>query len=232
MPKARFDLHLHTEYSPDCDTAIDAIEPHCLKQGLTGLAVTDHDTIEGALRLRDRAKTLRVIVGQEVTTRDGDIVGLFLNERVPPRTPALEAISAIHAQGGIAYLPHPFDKRKARQSGGASLSGIIKDVDIVEAFNGKVGRERYNTLAAEYAQKHHKTVGGGSDAHDLRAIGTVYNEWDEAVPFATPQEFLARMQTAHIVGTRRSPLHGVWIIGRRPFSLALRRLRQKQKNGT
>ena len=142
MLLARFDLHLHTEFSPDCDTALTGIEAHCLAVGLTGIAVTDHDTIEGALRLRDRVKTLKIIVSEEITSRDGDVVGLFLRERVPPKLSAVETIAAIHAQGGLAYLPHPFDKERARKSGGASLSEIIGAVDIVETFNGKVGARK------------------------------------------------------------------------------------------
>ena len=227
MPLNRFDLHLHTEFSPDCDTALAGIEAHCFAMGLTGIAVTDHDTIEGGLRLRDKAKTLQIIVSEEITTRDGDVVGLFLRERIPPKLSALETIAAIHAQNGLAYLPHPFDKQRARKSGGASLSEIIGPVDIVETFNGKVGRERYNTLAAEYALANHKIAGGGSDAHSLRAIGTVYNEIElpENYAYDDAQIFLEAMKTARIVGERRSPLGGLVVIGRRPITLALRRLR-------
>src|SRR5580693_442815 len=115
MALSRFDLHLHTEYSPDCDTSLERIEAHCLAQGLTGLAVTDHNTLEGALRLRDRVKSLQVIVGEEVSTRDGDVIGLFLREPIPPRLSALETMDAIHAQGGLVYLPHPFDRAHARR---------------------------------------------------------------------------------------------------------------------
>ena len=231
MTTARFDLHLHTEYSPDCDTPLPAVEAHCLALGLTGIAVTDHDTIEGALRLRDRTKALHILIAEEVSTRDGDVIGLFLKEKIAPRMSAAETIQAIHAQGGLAYLPHPFDRRKARQSGGASLSSIIADVDIVETFNGKVGRERYNVLAADYARKHGKTAGGGSDAHSLRAIGTVQNaiELPEGYTYDDPQIFLRAMSRAQITGRRRSPLGGWFIYGRRPFSLALRRLRGIQK---
>ena len=222
-----FDLHLHTEFSPDCDTALAGIEAHCLAVGLTGIAVTDHDTIEGALRLRDRVKTLEIIVSEEITTRDGDIIGLFLRERIPPKLSAVETIAAIHAQGGLAYLPHPFDKQRARQTGGASLAEIIGAVDIVETFNGKVGKASYNTLAADYALKHHKIAGGGSDAHTLGAIGTVYNEIElpENYDYSDPQIFLRAMKAARIVGKRRSPLGGLFVIGRRPITLALRRLR-------
>lgn len=227
MPLGRFDLHLHTEFSPDCDTALAGIEAHCLAVGLTGIAVTDHDTIEGALRLRDRVKTLQIIVSEEITTRDGDVVGLFLRERIPPKLSAIETIAAVHAQGGLAYLPHPFDKQRARKTGGASLSEIIKPVDIVETFNGKVGRASYNTLAADYALKNRKIAGGGSDAHTLRSIGTVYNEIELPTDYDydDAQIFLQAMQSARIVGKRRSPLGGLFVIGRRPITLALRRLR-------
>src|SRR5256885_991040 len=95
--RVRYDLHLHTEYSPDSDTALAAIEKHALAQGLTGLAVTDHDALEGALRLQECVRTLHVIIGEEVTTRDGDVIGLFLRERIPPGMSALDTMQAIHA---------------------------------------------------------------------------------------------------------------------------------------
>jgi predicted metal-dependent phosphoesterase TrpH len=226
MPICRFDLHLHTEFSPDCDTDIHAIEAHCLKRGLTGLAVTDHDTITGALKLRDIAKKIQVIIGEEVSTRDGDVVGLFMRETVKPRMSALETMQAIHAQGGLVYLPHPFDKKRARRNGGASLLEVIDHIDIIEIFNGKVGSDRYNEMAAQFAHRHHKTGGGGSDAHDLNAIGTVTNELELPDNF-TPPQFARAMMTANIIGTRRSKLGGVLVIGRRPFSLALRKLRKR-----
>lgn len=229
---ACFDLHLHTEYSPDCDTSLARIEAHCLARGLTGIAVTDHDTMEGALRLRDRVASLQVIVGEEVSSRDGDVVGLFLSERVPPRLSALETMQAIHAQGGLVYLPHPFDKARARRNGGASLAVLMPHVDLVETFNSKVGRDRYNQLAQEMAERYGKTAAGGSDAHTLSDIGSVTNtftgEFSPSVPDAAAV-FLKAMSTAHIVGRRRSKLGGLVVIGRRPFSLAWRRLRSRPR---
>ena len=231
MPLCRLDLHLHTQFSHDCDTDIPVIEAHCLRQGLTGLAVTDHNTIKGAIKLRDSVKSIRVIVAEEVSTRDGDVIGLFLQEEIKseainPKITALEAMKAIHEQGGLVYLPHPFDRQRARKTKGASLSGLIDQVDIVEAFNGKVSRSEYNNMAAEYALHHHKITGGGSDAHDLRAIGSVYNELELPNDF-TPGQFLEGMATAKIVGTRRSKMGSFLVIGRRPFSMALRHLRKK-----
>jgi predicted metal-dependent phosphoesterase TrpH len=226
MAKVRYDLHLHTEYSPDCDTALDAIEAHALRRGLTGLAVTDHNTIIGALKLRERVKTLTVIVGEEVSTQDGDVIGLFLREHIPPKMSGLETMHAIHAQGGLVYLPHPFDKQKARRTGGASLSALLEAVDIVETFNGKVGRDRYNLLATEFAARHGKIAGGGSDAHNLRAIGTVLNEFEAPANLSDPSLFLQALAAGHIVGQRRSPLTGWLVRGRRPLSMAWRRLRE------
>ncbi len=227
----RYDLHLHTEFSPDCDTAVSKIEAHCLAHGLTGIAVTDHDTISGALKLRDSAKNIHVIVGEEVTSSDGDIIGLFLHERIPPGMSGVKTIQAIHEQGGIVYLPHPFDRTRVRRSGGASLSSIIDGVDIVEAFNGKVGQASYNTMAAEYALKNDKLRAGGSDAHSLQAIGTVTNEFtlpdDLAPDRMTPEFFLTALHSNLIRGRRRSKIGGAFIIGRRPFSLAWRRLRRR-----
>lgn len=232
MPLARYDLHLHTEVSPDCDTAISAIEAHCLALGLTGIAVTDHDSLEGALRLRDRAKKLHIIIAEEISTRDGDVIGLFLKERIPPKLSALDTMQAIHAQGGLVYLPHPFDKPRARRNGGASLHVLAPQIDIVETFNGKIGRGHYNTLAADFAARHGKIAAGGSDAHTLGAIGTVVNEFEGLTETDSPAAFLEGLRKAHIVGKRRSPMSG-WIArGRRPLTLALRRLREKKVNNS
>ncbi|HLV79579.1 MAG TPA: PHP domain-containing protein [Chthonomonadaceae bacterium] len=226
--RVSYDLHLHTEYSPDCDTPLERIEAHCLALGLTGIAVTDHNAIEGALRLRDRARTLKVIVGEEVSTLDGDVIGLFLTERIPPRMPAILTMEAIHAQGGLVYLPHPFDHRRARRTGGASLASLVPFLDIVEAFNGKVGRAHYNDQAAAFALQHDKVAAGGSDAHSLRAIGTVYNAFDAPDLLPPPETFLNCLAGAELVGRRRSPLGGWFVLGRRPISMALRRLRRRK----
>lgn len=229
MPTVRYDLHLHTEYSPDCDTPLEPIESHCRARGLTGIAVTDHNRIEGALRLRDRVKSLHVIVGEEVSTRDGDVIGLFLTERIPPQMSAAETMEAIHAQGGLVYLPHPFDRHRARRTGGASLSSVVDWIDIVETFNGKAGRAHYNTLAAEFAARHQKVAAGGSDAHSLRAIGTVFNEFEAPEELPGPETFLACLAGARLFGRRRSPLGGLLLIGRRPLSMAWRRLRRHKR---
>lgn len=220
----RLDLHLHTEYSHDCDTSLDRIEPRCLARSLTGLAVTDHNTVEGAMRLRDSARHIQVIVGEEVSTRDGDVIGLFLSNRIPPRMSAIETMEAIHDQNGLVYLPHPFNRSQARRHGGASLYEVMPHVDIVETFNGKVARPHYNEMAEELALRFGKARAGGSDAHSLMAIGTVTNtlELDGEL---TAQSLLNGLRSGLIEGARRHHLGGLFVIGRRPFSLALRRLR-------
>lgn len=228
MTLARFDLHLHTEYSPDSDTPLSVIEAHCLARGLTGIAVTDNDTIEGALRLRDQVKTLRIIIAEEITTRDGDVIGLFLTERIPPGMSALETMQAIHSQGGLVYLPHPFNKARARKGGGASFADVMPAVDIVEAFNGKIARPVYNEMAATLASRYQKVAAGGSDAHSLHAIGTVFNQFPLPDTFPSSSEFLTGLAQAQIIGKRRSPLGGLLLYGRSRVRTALRGLRHKK----
>lgn len=224
MSSAHYDLHLHTEFSPDCDTAVAQIEAHCLTKGLTGVAVTDHDSIEGALRLRDMVRDLDVIVGQEVTSRDGDVIGLFLVERIPPKMSAADTMESIRAQGGLVYLPHPFDRLRARRGARVSLDALISLIDIVEVFNGKSSRVKYNTMAAEFARKHGLAAAGGSDAHTLSAIGTVRTELDDAPRPLDVAGLKIALKGARISGRRRSPLEGAFVLGRRPFSLAWRHL--------
>ena len=224
MHRFRYDLHLHTEYSPDCDTRLSTIEDHCLNRGITGIAVTDHNQIDGALRLRDSVRELKVIVGEEISSRDGDIVGLYLSKRIGSGMSAADTVDAIHSQGGCVYLPHPFDRARARRSKGASLATIIDRVDIVEIFNGKVGSPRYNQMALEYARRLQKLGAGGSDAHSLRAIGTVYNEFMAEEPPGDAASLLKCLAESQLTGRRRSPVGGWFIVGRRPISLAWRKI--------
>ncbi|HEV2474778.1 MAG TPA: PHP domain-containing protein, partial [Chthonomonadales bacterium] len=222
----RLDLHLHTQFSHDCDTPLERIEAHALAASLTGLAVTDHNTIEGALRLRDRVSKLTVIVGEEISSRDGEIIGLFLENPIRRGLSGIDTIHAIHSQNGLVYLPHPFDRSRVRKTGGASLSQVIALVDIVEVFNGKAGRDRHNTLAGEFASRHGKAGAGGSDAHSLRAIGSVYNEFETEDSLPSPAGLLAGLSKGITVGTRRSPLGGWLVRGRRPVTLMWNRFRR------
>jgi predicted metal-dependent phosphoesterase TrpH len=159
------DLHLHTRFSPDCLSAPDDVLSAAKQKGLSGIAVTDHDELQGAFEVRDRNRdaSFEVIVGCEITTEAGDIIGLFLKERVKSRRP-LDVIGEIHAQGGLALLPHPFHRRPPREE-------IVRAVDLLEVFNARSSPEE-NRRAEELATRTGKPAVCGSDAHFPSDIGT------------------------------------------------------------
>lgn len=172
------DLHCHSSASFDSLAAPEAVTRVAHERGLTHLAITDHERIDGALRARESAPPgLTVIVGEEVRSRDGDVIGLFLEEAIPAGLSALETIAAIHAQGGLAGLPHPFDRFRA--SGLLRLpendrEPVLEAIDYVEVFNGRVPYPAANERSAALAAA--RGLGGvaASDAHSLLEVGVAY----------------------------------------------------------
>jgi predicted metal-dependent phosphoesterase TrpH len=177
-PLARVDLHLHTEYSPDSTSRLEDVAARAFEVGLTHLAVTDHNTIAGALRMKE-VSSLPVIVGEEIMSAGGEIIGLFLTGPVPPGMTATETVRAIHEQGGLVYVPHPTDPYRR----GLRISGVeaIKDqIDILEVFNARCIKESSNRQAAELASRLPSVEpAAASDAHTLREIGRSYVEGHE-----------------------------------------------------
>ena len=161
----RLDLHVHTRFSADCLSSPEALLEMARRKGLNGVAVTDHDTIRGGLAARDRNRDpdFHVIVGSEVKTDAGDVIGLFLEKEVLSKN-ALEVIAEIHSQGGLALLPHPFRGRPPREDVGAA-------VDLIEVFNARTKPER-NQQAQELANQLRKPSVSCSDAHFLSDLGT------------------------------------------------------------
>lgn len=169
------DLHCHSRFSFDSISKPADLVRAAAARGLTHLAITDHDTIEGALRARDLApRGLTVIVGEEVLTRDGDCLGLFLERPVPPGLSLAETIEAIHAQGGLAGLPHPFDRlrRSSGLAGGreAALGPILPGLDFIEAFNARAVSPSANERAAELAVRQGLPGVASSDAHHVSEV--------------------------------------------------------------
>lgn len=163
------DLHMHTRASHDCTSDPADVVRTARERGLDRIAITDHDEIHGALEARDRDPEL-VIVGEEVRTAEGlDLIGLFLEERIPPGAPLVEVADAIRAQGGVVYLPHPFDRY--RGSDERFLDTVVDRVDLVEGFNARVHDRSRNRRAVAWARRHGLPLGAGSDAHLLREIG-------------------------------------------------------------
>jgi len=171
---ARVDLHLHTEYSPDSRSRLADVAARARLVGLTHLAVTDHNTIAGARRMQD-VSSLPVVVGEEIMTAEGELVGLFLKEPVPPGMSATDTVRAIRQQEGLVYLPHPRDPFRHGLAEDA-LAMIREDVDIIEVFNSRCLRPSSNAAALQLAGSMRAVRAAASDAHTLAEIGRSFVE--------------------------------------------------------
>lgn len=166
----KFDLHSHTNYSPRCGF----MEPKTLvriarKRGLDGIAVTDHDTIKGSLKAREYAeKSLEIIIGSEVMTSRGEVIGLFLSEEIQS-TDLIDVVEEIHDQNGVAVVPHPFDT--LRKSALWPTEDDVKYLDGVEGFNARNVYQKSNMDAIEFGKQHKLAITAGSDAHFSNEIG-------------------------------------------------------------
>lgn len=149
-------------------------------RGLDVLAVTDHDRLEGALECASLAAAdsslPRVIVGEEMASRQGDIVGLFLSREIPGGLDVWETIALIRDQGGLVYLPHPFDRFRRATMDSAVVEEVANLVDVVEVANGRALTTSANPLALDLAARHGKRLGAGSDAHFPGELGRCYLE--------------------------------------------------------
>jgi predicted metal-dependent phosphoesterase TrpH len=193
----RVDLHSHTMWSGDSTTTPDEVEAAVAASGLDVLCITDHNAIRGAVELADRLPC-RVVVGEELRTHAGELIGLFLTERVPMGLPPLDTARAIREQGGVVYVPHPFDPMRRNISEPAlqqlADAGLV---DAIEVLNAKTSLGSLNRRAAEFAAAHGLLAGAGSDAHVPLALGAAYVEMPD---FDGPAEFLCRLGEARVVG--------------------------------
>ena len=204
-PRWRMDMHLHTHHSFDCRNPAAAVLAAARERGLDRIVVTDHNEIRGALELREMDPE-RVLVGEEVKTREGfDVIGILLDELIPARTPARETCERIRAQGGIVYLPHPFD---GSRSGGPELLAAVADlVDVVEVHNARCIPASLNDRAREWAEEQGKLMGAGSDAHTIAELG---NGVVELPPFEPNRDsLLASLARGAIAGRSSSPIYRV-----------------------
>jgi predicted metal-dependent phosphoesterase TrpH len=196
----RVDCHLHTSVSGDAVTSIDELAERVEQERLDVVCITDHNVTAAAVAAEERGIGARVIVGEEIRTRDGDVIGLFLTERIPYVLPLAEVTALIRAQGGLIYLPHPFDP--GRSSLGPVAEQLCADglADIVEVFNAKISDQSLNHQAAQLAARFGLPGGAGSDAHDPDGIGAAYLEMPD---FDGPREFLTALGQAEITGEHR-----------------------------
>jgi predicted metal-dependent phosphoesterase TrpH/glycosyltransferase involved in cell wall biosynthesis len=197
------DLHMHTSWSHDC--SIDAAElvDHAEAEGLGAIAVTDHNVFGGALETVDyaRGRDLIVIPGEEVKTdNQGEVIGLFLEREIPRGLSFGDTIAAIREQGGLVYVPHPFDRLHAIPDP-RTLHRHLADIDVLEVYNARLLFEAYNDEALRFARKYNLTMGAGSDAHVLQGVGTGVLRMRA---FQDPEEFLISLRTAEVLRRPKS----------------------------
>ena len=198
------DLHMHTDHSPDCATPVDTLLDTAKRVGLGAIAVTDHNEISGALEARERADGIKVIVAEEIKTADqGEVIGLFIEEKIPRGLTLAETIAEIRRQGGLVYVPHPFDRMHAVPDY-EHLLGVVEDIDAIEVFNPRVAFSAFNEEAARFAAKYRIVAGAGSDSHVAQGLGSVKIRMRD---FDGPDEFLESLRDADIVRKRQSLLY-------------------------
>jgi predicted metal-dependent phosphoesterase TrpH len=195
--KLRVDMHTHSEYSPDSRTPLASQAAAIKAAGLHVVCATDHNTIEGALRLRELADGFRVIVGEEVSSRDGEIIGLFLEKAIPRGLTAEETIARIHDQGGLVSVPHPFSRNRRFHIRRSVLDRVWKDIDCIEVFNAREAFTRDNVRAAAFAKEKGLPGAVGSDAHRAAEIGKA---WVEVADFAGRDDFIAALREGSVIG--------------------------------
>lgn len=207
-PGRRFfaDLHTHSNASFDSLAAPASLARTAAQRGLTHLAITDHERIDGALAARaavaELGLPLTIIVGEEIRTADGDLVALFLERPVTPGQPALQTIAAIREQGGLVGIPHPYDRFRGSLLRDARLERIVPEVDWIETHNARVAVGNGNVRAAELAHEAGKPGIGVSDAHSAFEVGVAYTAFERDP--STPGGLLAALASAEVVGGRAS----------------------------
>ena len=197
--RLRVDMHLHSMWSGDATTTPDELAGAIAETGVDVLCLTDHNTVNGALELAATGQLgCRVVVGEELRTGSGEIIGLFLTERLPYGLAAPDAVARIRDQGGLVYIPHPFDPVRHCLAEEV-LYGLARDggIDAVEVFNAKTSLQSLNRRAAEFASEFGLPGGAGSDAHEPSAIGAAFVEMPD---FTDADSFLAALREGSIVG--------------------------------
>jgi predicted metal-dependent phosphoesterase TrpH len=190
----RTELHCHSEYSKDSNLSLAKIIAACKRRSVSVIALTDHNEIKGAVKLKEMApEWLTVIVGEEIATADGDLIGLFLRERIEPRLPVKETIRQIRAQGGLVIVPHPFDRLRHEAMGGAVLDTIRDQVDFVEVFNARCVFPGDNKQAKAYVEAHGLYGCVASDAHWTSEHGNANCLME---PFMDAADFAVKLRAA------------------------------------
>ena len=220
-PVAFVDLHCHTSASFDCLSDPVKVARAAARRGITHLAITDHDRIDGALRARDDAPDgLTVIVGEEVRTTAGDLICLFLDAAVPPGLTPAETIALVREQGGLVGIPHPFDRHRSSMANAtADLEALVTLVDWVEAHNARVVFREGNERAQAFALRTGLPGVAVSDAHSLLEVGVASTR--VIGDPSTPSGLLLALATAEVQPGRAA----YFVRGVTPFAKLVQRAR-------
>ncbi|MHB1344531.1 MAG: glycosyltransferase [Thermoleophilia bacterium] len=198
------DLHMHTKYSKDCTSPVESVVSTAREVGLGAIAITDHNAIAGALEARELSgEDLIVIVGEEVKTLQGEVIGLFIEELIPGGLSFDETLSRIKGQGGLVYVPHPFDRLRTTPSYRLMVDNLHR-IDVIETYNARNMLPQFNLTAERFAAKYNVAAGAGSDAHVLPGLGTAMLRMPS---FSGPEGFMAGLREADIVTRRKSLLY-------------------------
>ena len=195
------DLHIHTEYSMDCTMSLEDIIERCLEVGINCLGIADHNTLAGALKMKEIAPFF-IIPGEEILTATGEVIGFFLSQEIPSKLSMKETVALIKAQDGLICIPHPYDRLRYSVFRDQVFDDIMSQVDIIEAFNARSLSPSSATRAMELVRKYDKLASAGSDAHTLPEIGNAYVEMPD---FNNKQEFLASLAKGKIYGSKSNP---------------------------
>jgi glycosyltransferase involved in cell wall biosynthesis len=197
-PLIDVDLHMHTDHSSDCATPVEVLIETARDRGFGAIAITDHNEISGALAAAEIAADIpgfKVIVAEEVMTSDaGEVIGLFINEKIPKGTSMADTITEIKRQGGLVYVPHPFDRLHSVPDY-ENLLNMVEDIDLMEVFNPRVAISSFNEEAERFARKYNIIPAAGSDNHVAQGLGSVRVRLRD---FDGPEEFLESMRDAEI----------------------------------
>jgi predicted metal-dependent phosphoesterase TrpH/glycosyltransferase involved in cell wall biosynthesis len=200
------DLHMHTDHSPDCATPVETLLATARERGLGAIAITDHNEISGALAASEMAADfgVEVIIAEEIKTAEqGEVIGLFLSERIDRGMTMAETIAEIHRQDGVVYVPHPFDRLHSVPDYEYLLE-IVEEIDILEVFNPRVALTAFNEEAERFAAKYRIIPGAGSDSHVAQGLGSVMIRLHA---FDGPDEFLESMRDADIIRKQRNLIY-------------------------
>ncbi len=200
------DLHMHTDHSHDCATPVEVLLATAREQGLGAIAVTDHNVITGAYEARDKAAEygVKIILAEEVkTASQGEVIGLFIEEKIPRGLTLAETVAEIKRQGGLVYVPHPFDRMHAVPDYEHLLT-IIEDIDLIEVYNPRVAIGSFNEEAQRFAAKYRILAAAGSDSHVAQGLGSVRVRMHD---FDGPEEFLESLSSAEITTKPSSLLY-------------------------